>query len=76
MNDRITAGAAALMGALVVGTGMVRWAVRPTPSQRPYGAPADRRIVDCPQCAAPAAATVHGSLLRCDNGHDVQAVTR
>lgn len=29
MNDHITAGAAAVMGALVAGTGLVRWAVAP-----------------------------------------------
>ncbi|HEX2550765.1 MAG TPA: hypothetical protein VHK64_04160 [Nocardioidaceae bacterium] len=29
MNDRIAAGASAVMAALLVGTGMVRWAVRP-----------------------------------------------
>jgi hypothetical protein len=29
MNDHITLGAAAVMGALVAGTGLVRWAVAP-----------------------------------------------
>lgn len=29
MNDRITAGAAVLMGALTAGTGIARWWVRP-----------------------------------------------
>lgn len=48
MNDRITAGAAAVMGSLVFATGLARWAV--TPKNQP-GTPAYDPATD-PELAA------------------------
>lgn len=73
MTSKITLGAAALMGALVVGTAAVRWAVSPAPARarhrRVHGAAAAQQWVDCPACARTSPATVHGTALRCDAGH-------
>lgn len=75
MNDRITAGAAALMGSLIAATGMVRWAVRPVPARgrhrREYGAAAPQQLVHCPACGGTTSATVHGQLIRCTDGHQI-----
>ena len=46
MIDRITAGAASLMGSLVVGTLAVRWAVSPTPERGRHQAPRVRQVLD------------------------------
>ncbi|KOV86103.1 MULTISPECIES: hypothetical protein [unclassified Streptomyces] len=73
MTPEITIGATSLMGALVLGTAAVRWAVRPAPvrgrHRREYGAAMVQQWTHCPACARQAAATVHGSVLRCTNGH-------
>lgn len=71
MNTHIGVLGAVVAAVLVAGTWAARWAWRPTRSARPYGAPAPRQVIDCPDCRAKTAATVHGSLLRCDAGHQI-----
>ena len=46
MNDRITAGAAALTGSLVLGTALVGWAVSPAPARVRHRAPRVRAVLD------------------------------
>jgi hypothetical protein len=41
--------------------------------QRPQGAVVEQRFVHCPPCGVETAATVHGSTLRCAEGHIVPA---
>lgn len=85
MIPQITIGAASLMGALVLGTGLVRWAVTPPRSKGQHRAtrveeyvpahvlvPALARQVfaDCRGCQAEVPVTVHpGGARRCDRGH-------
>lgn len=46
MIDRITLGAASLMGSLVVATAAVRWAVAPVPVRGRHRAPRVRAVLD------------------------------
>lgn len=75
MIPQITAGAASLMGTLVVGSLMARWAVRPAPERgrdrREYGAAAVQDFAFCLPCGAEVPVTVHGDLLRCTEGHQI-----
>jgi hypothetical protein len=73
MIPQITIGAASLMGSLVVATFAVRWAVAPTAvrNRREYGAAAPQQLVNCPACRGVTSATVHGTLLRCTEGHQI-----
>jgi len=38
---------------------------------RVHGAIVDQRIVHCPTCKKTTAATVHGGLVRCTEGHQI-----
>lgn len=71
MIPQITIGAASLMGSLIVATAAVRWAVRPVPARRAYGAAAPQDFAYCAQCRAEVPVIVHGDLLVCDNGHQI-----
>lgn len=44
MIERITVGAASLMGALVAGTGLIRWAVAPPVRRGQHRSPAGRAV--------------------------------
>ncbi|GHH29985.1 hypothetical protein [Streptomyces rubradiris] len=73
MTPAITLGAASLMGALVIATAAVRWAVR-LAAARPRHAPVHGAVMVqqwtyCPTCGTTLPATVHGTTLRCDAGH-------
>lgn len=56
----------------------IRWAAQmvwPTGQHRPDGALVGQQFVDCPVCEVSTAATVHGSAIRCTEGHLVAGVT-
>ena len=46
MIDRITAGAASIMGSLIVATAAARWAVSPAPARGRHRAPRVRAVLD------------------------------
>lgn len=76
MNDRITAGAASVMASLTAGTALVRWAVHPPARGRhrrqPQAGVVPQAFVHCTVCGVETAATVHGGLVRCTEGHIVE----
>lgn len=57
----------------------LRWAAQvvvPTGKhrpQRPAGAVVDTRFVHCTPCGVETAASVHGGIVRCSEGHDQPA---
>lgn len=84
MIPQITIGAASLMGALVLGTGLVRWAVTPPRQKGQHRAsrsvyvplaglmPAwpEPRFAYCSGCGSEVPVVVHpGGAHRCDCGH-------
>ncbi|MFI8351241.1 hypothetical protein [Streptomyces sp. NPDC085596] len=55
----------------------LRWLfqlVWPTGLHRPHAAICGQQFVHCPDCGVDTAASVHGDLIRCAEGHIVQVI--
>ncbi|MYS16579.1 hypothetical protein [Streptomyces sp. SID4982] len=55
----------------------LRWMfqlVWPTGLHRPHAAIVGQQFVHCPDCGVDTAASIHGTLIRCTEGHIVQVI--